>query len=243
MRERAFEPFYTTKEAAKGSGLGLSQVYGLARQSGGTARIESKPGAGTRVEIILPASDAAVVEERVEVPRISGRAQGTVLVVDDQEDVLTTLAEQLQELGYRPITASDPGAALQLLGTERIDLAIIDYVMPGVERGELAHTGQHLSAAALYRRHGLCQDGDALRYARRSSGAAEALPPQPARGEAARGDELRGGDAEALKSRLTPSLRSTPKSGAAVRRGFSYSNNSPAVEFAPDAFSTRLQAV
>jgi signal transduction histidine kinase/CheY-like chemotaxis protein len=140
VRERAFEPFYTTKEAAKGSGLGLSQVYGLACQSGGTARIDSKPGTGTRVDIILPASDATVVEERVEMPMVTACGHGTVLVVDDQEDVLVTLAEQLEALGYRPITASDPGAALLLLGKESIDLAIIDYVMPGVERGELAHT-------------------------------------------------------------------------------------------------------
>jgi signal transduction histidine kinase len=139
--ERAFEPFFTTKGVGKGTGLGLSMVYGVARQSGGSVRIESEVGQGTVVTITLRRAPAAAglsadpSAESAEI--ISGNGQ-TVLVVDDEEGVRTSIADALSSIGYRVVSAGDGAAALRLVMHERPALAILDYAMPGMNGAELA---------------------------------------------------------------------------------------------------------
>ena len=140
---RACEPFYTTKEPGKGSGLGLAQVYGLARQSGGGLRIKSAAGQGTTVEVYLPRSFAQG-EVEIELwdrghPRAPG-SRATVLVVDDQEDVREVTVAHLEALGYQVTQAASGSAALDLLGGNcpGIELVMADYAMPGMSGIELA---------------------------------------------------------------------------------------------------------
>jgi signal transduction histidine kinase/ActR/RegA family two-component response regulator len=139
---RACEPFYTTKEAGKGSGLGLSQVYGFARQSGGGLRIRSTVGQGTTVEVYLPRSlaESDTTIERWDARRPSlARGRGTVLVVEDQEEVREVAVAQLEALGYRVVQAASGDAALDLLNSASgIELLIVDYAMPGMSGIDVA---------------------------------------------------------------------------------------------------------
>ncbi|MBS0559154.1 MAG: response regulator [Proteobacteria bacterium] len=138
---RAFEPFFTTK-GPSGTGLGLSQVYGLARQSDGTVRISSTPGEGTEVVLLLPrARDAAESADR---PRDRAAASPpmprlAVLVVDDDAAVRHVAVEMLVALGCEVMQAGGAEEALHLLDTtEGIGLLLIDYVMPGMNGLDLA---------------------------------------------------------------------------------------------------------
>jgi CheY-like chemotaxis protein len=146
---RAFEPFFTTKEPGRGSGLGLSQVYGVARQSGGTVRIRSAVGQGTMVELYLPrASDRPVAAERGAAEVIAG-SRATVIVLDDEPEVREVAVAHLETLGYRAIEAPTGGAALALLeSSEPVDLLIVDYAMPG-------QSGIEIMREARRRRPGL----------------------------------------------------------------------------------------
>jgi len=139
---RVFDPFFTTKGPGKGTGLGLSQVYGFATQSGGTATIDSKPGHGTRVSIYLPATDAPVrVEQKTEPVDDGPRARiGTVLLVEDSEEVAAISAEHLEQLGYVVDHACNGSDALRnLQGKGPYDLIFTDILMPGSVAGlELA---------------------------------------------------------------------------------------------------------
>jgi CheY-like chemotaxis protein len=139
---RAFEPFYTTKEVGKGSGLGLAQVYGVARQSGGGLRIRSAPGDGTTIELYLPRSLAetpATSEPRADARLRAIDTHATLLVVDDQEDVREVAVAQLEALGYRVVQAASGHLALDLVQRgQAIDLLIADYAMPGMSGIELA---------------------------------------------------------------------------------------------------------
>jgi PAS domain S-box-containing protein len=131
---RAFEPFFSTKPVGQGSGLGLSMVYGFARQSGGTARIESSPGAGTTVSLYLPRADEeAAVEPRAEPPSVRrDKRAATVLVVEDEAAVRQITADLLSDLGHRVLVAGDGVEALAVLSKEpKVDLLISDVVMPG----------------------------------------------------------------------------------------------------------------
>jgi PAS domain S-box-containing protein len=140
---RAFEPFFTTKEVGRGSGLGLSQVYGFVKQSGGHVQILSEPDEGTTVKLYLPRLVAADVEspgtvEAAEPP--SGSRGETILVVEDDPGVRATSVEMLVELGYRVLEATDGAAALDLIEAQPgIDLLFTDIVLPGgVDGRELA---------------------------------------------------------------------------------------------------------
>jgi PAS domain S-box-containing protein len=140
---RACEPFYTTKGPGRGSGLGLAQVYGLARQSGGGLRIKSAIRRGTTVEVYLPRSLTQAKAETEWRDGKRSRALGnraTVLVVDEQEDVREVIAAHLDALGYQVVQAASGRAALDLLGDNRagIDVLITDYAMPGMSGIELA---------------------------------------------------------------------------------------------------------
>jgi CheY-like chemotaxis protein len=133
VAERVFEPFFTTKEVGRGSGLGLSQVYGFVRQSGGHVSVRSKPGAGATFELYLPLSTEHVA--RREPARNQAPAPGgdeRVLVVEDDPDVLSLTVDLLKGLGYEVSTAVNAKAAMQhIRSRKRIDLLFTDVVMPG----------------------------------------------------------------------------------------------------------------
>ena len=132
---RAFDPFFTTKPAGQGTGLGLSTIYGFARQSSGQVRIYSEVGQGTSVHLYLPrhlgeAENEEAVPQLDQAPKAG--AGETVLVVDDEPSVRMLVAEVLDELGYSAIEASDGISGLKVLRSDvRIDLLITDVGLPG----------------------------------------------------------------------------------------------------------------
>jgi signal transduction histidine kinase len=151
--ERAFEPFYTTKEVGRGTGLGLSQVYGFVRQSNGVVKIYSELGGGTSVKIYLPrheersgtgeGTDAA---KDIQVPR----GAETILVVEDHEDLRHFDVQVLEDLGYKVISAPDGPSAIKLLEMAGpIDLLFTDVVLPG------RMNGRNLADAAVASAPGL----------------------------------------------------------------------------------------
>jgi CheY-like chemotaxis protein len=150
VRARALDPFFTTKGAARGTGLGLSMVYGAVRRCGGDLRIDSAPGAGAAVRLLLPRADAAPAlpaePERVEAAG-AGRA---VLLVEDEADLLATAQELLSEIGYAVIPARDGAEALRVLERGHVVEALVtDVVMPG------GMSGIELALAARRMRPGL----------------------------------------------------------------------------------------
>ncbi|MFC0408699.1 MASE4 domain-containing protein [Roseomonas elaeocarpi] len=139
-RAQVFEPFFTTKEFGKGSGLGLSQVWGFARSAGGTVEIASAPGQGTTVEIWLPQAErlqpSAEHGTGAASPLRRADAGETVLAVEDEPAVLAAVTENLADLGYRVLAARNAGEALAILrGPERVDILFSDVVMPGGMNG------------------------------------------------------------------------------------------------------------
>jgi signal transduction histidine kinase/ActR/RegA family two-component response regulator len=146
IRAKVFEPFFTTKEVGKGSGLGLSQVLGFAKQSGGGVCIESRPGAGTSVHIYLPRAKANL-GIRTPAPTRPGAAEAirgsTILLIDDDNAVREVTRATLLELGYKVLEAGSGGAALDLIDREpKIDLMIADFAMPGMNGAEVARLAQ-----------------------------------------------------------------------------------------------------
>jgi len=138
---RVFEPFFTTKDPGKGSGLGLSQIYGFAQEFGGQVKIDSVPGRGTTVSLYLPRArsmDAVEPDHTDAPPHDAAPLTGqSILVVDDDREVLDVAVENLSDLGYRVRAAHDGSEALQMLrGPEPIDLLLTDVVMPGAVNGE-----------------------------------------------------------------------------------------------------------
>ena len=138
---KAFEPFYTTKDIGKGSGLGLSQVLGFAKQSGGGMRIESRVGEGTSVKIYLPRamrSDVTLPSESIGAPKRSAKG-AVILLVDDDSAVREVTASILRDLGHVVIEVGSGGGALDLLDRNaQIELVILDFAMPGMNGMEVA---------------------------------------------------------------------------------------------------------
>jgi signal transduction histidine kinase/CHASE3 domain sensor protein len=131
VQEKAFEPFFTTKETGKGSGLGLSMVYGFVTQSGGHVRIYSEEGQGTTIKLYLPTAHGEVEAVAAPAPPVS-RGTETILVVEDDALVRNFVTAQLQNLGYRTVAAADgPAALAQINNGETFDLLFTDVIMPG----------------------------------------------------------------------------------------------------------------
>ena len=136
---RAFDPFFTTKPMGQGTGLGLSMVYGFARQSGGQVRIYSEVGQGTTMRLYLPRhyGEMDVAEDEHALPRPPRAQQGeTVLVIDDEPTVRMLVTEVLQDLGYAAIEAPEGASGLRVLQSDaRVDLLVTDVGLPGGMNG------------------------------------------------------------------------------------------------------------
>jgi CheY-like chemotaxis protein len=176
--ERALEPFFTTKSSGKGTGLGLAMVYGFAKQSLGTVRLYSELGYGTTVTLYLPlASGLEAPHQEVPVLRPAVQASGTVLVVDDETELLEIAHAYLTEMGYSALRADNAASALSTLAQyKEINLLVTDIIMPGGMNGvELAEKARQLSptlkviyssgfpADALIERNGTMVDAPLLR--------------------------------------------------------------------------------
>jgi CheY-like chemotaxis protein len=136
---RAFDPFFTTKGVGKGTGLGLSQVYGAMRQAGGAARIESRPGQGTTVRLLLRRTDdGKSAQPAAAGPERRNGSAARILIVDDDADVRLFLSETLQSLGYTVVEAEDGRAGLDAFERSAADVMILDFAMPGLNGAEVA---------------------------------------------------------------------------------------------------------
>ena len=137
--EHIFEPFFTTKEVGKGSGLGLSMAYGILRQHDGMIDVESQTGAGSKFKIYIPLVHEQPADETPPAESILPGSGETILLAEDEKEVLDLVAFMLESMGYRVLKATTGKEALQLLaeGTDRIDLALVDVVMPEMGGREL----------------------------------------------------------------------------------------------------------
>ncbi len=150
---RAFDPFFTTKPLGSGTGLGLSMIYGFAKQSGGQVRIHSHPGAGTTVTLFLPqhgghASEQAAGEDAAEAQR--AEPGETVLVVDDEPAIRMLVTDVLGDMGYTSLEAGDGRSGLAVLRSAgRVDLLVTDVGLPG------GMNGRQVADAAREMRPGL----------------------------------------------------------------------------------------
>ena len=141
IQERIFDPFFTTKEVGAGTGLGLSTVYGIVKQTGGQVFVDSEPGAGTRFTIMIPRHEATAADEARKPGVADGpvaddtTGAGTVLLVEDEDAVRLFSARALRAKGYKVLEARTGEAALELLGEvdDIIDLMITDAVMPEMD--------------------------------------------------------------------------------------------------------------
>jgi signal transduction histidine kinase/HAMP domain-containing protein len=169
LLERAFEPFFTTKETGKGSGLGLSMVYGLVKQSNGHITIQSEPGQGATVRLYLPrimTSAPAATESHAADTPIRGLGE-TILVVEDDAEVRQFAVNALQGMGYEPLQAADAATALKILETSpQIALLFTDIVMPGAMDGvklaveaQRRYPGLRVLLTSGYTEHALIGNG------------------------------------------------------------------------------------
>lgn len=155
VRARAFEPFFTTKPVGKGSGLGLATVYGIVKQSGGFVWIDSAPGAGTTVTVLLPRTHESPPAEPAPTPRPEGvELQVTILLVEDEAPLRRAAARALEQHGFRVLSAAGGPEALALVRSHKgpIDLLITDLVMPEWSGKEVAERllREHPALRVLY---------------------------------------------------------------------------------------------
>jgi CheY-like chemotaxis protein len=165
--ERAFEPFFTTKQSGHGTGLGLSQVYGFVKQSGGHVRIYSEVGEGTTVKIYLPRFDGQPsIHEPSSMEAARAGDGECILVVEDDADVRAYIVETLGGLGYDVLQAGDGEEALRLMREyKNIALLLTDVVMPGMNGRKLAdeaiqrHPGLRVLFMTGYSRNAIVHQG------------------------------------------------------------------------------------
>lgn len=155
VREHIFEPFFTTKGGGVGTGLGLSTVYGIVQQMGGTISVDTEPGSGTTFKIRFPACPAGETPARERSPGQQwGQGRETILVAEDQDDIRGLAASILDEQGYRVIASASGAEAIRCGEQEgnRIDLLLTDVVMPGMTGKELAErlSARHAELKVLY---------------------------------------------------------------------------------------------
>ena len=138
VRERAFEPFFTTKGAHRGTGLGLSTVYGIVHQHGGVVRVESEPGAGASFEVLLPADSRPATHSDVPARAHGARGHETILIAEDEQLVRGPVIMLLEGAGYRTLAVSNGLEAIRLLreSDEPVHLALLDVVMPELDGPE-----------------------------------------------------------------------------------------------------------
>ncbi|KWV61237.1 two-component system sensor histidine kinase/response regulator [Bradyrhizobium macuxiense] len=149
VQDKVFEPFFTTKEVGKGSGLGMSMVYGFVKQSGGHIKIYSEQGHGTTIKLYLPPARGQA-EVEAPAPLVTHRGSETILVVEDDALVRNYVTAQLASLGYKTIAVPDGRAALALVDKgEEFDLLFTDVIMPG------GMNGRQLADAVMKRRPGM----------------------------------------------------------------------------------------
>jgi CheY-like chemotaxis protein len=135
----AFEPFYTTKGVGRGTGLGLSTVYGIVQQCKGEITLDSQRGQGTRVSILLPAVEELQFSTRLQIPEPLQKGAGTILIVEDEAELRNTNAEFLSSIGYTVICAGSGAEGLEIAREPGdIDLVISDVVMPKMNGREFA---------------------------------------------------------------------------------------------------------
>ena len=142
---RAFEPFFTTKPTGQGTGLGLSQIYGFARQSGGAVQLESTPGQGTTVLLYLPRNVARPqFADRPTLPMLPAKpVRGTVLLVEDEENVRMLIVAALEGAGCEVIQAKDGPSGLAIVQSRtKLDLLVTDVGLPGLNGRQLAEAAQ-----------------------------------------------------------------------------------------------------
>ena len=134
-----FEPFFTTKELGRGTGLGLSTVYGIVKQSGGYIYAHSEPGSGTSFDVYLPRVPEPAMVVELAVPSVQGGSE-TILVVEDDEGMRALTCEVLEDRGYDVVAASDGGHAMEIVRRKQLEaeLLITDVVMPRMNGRELA---------------------------------------------------------------------------------------------------------
>jgi CheY-like chemotaxis protein len=140
VREHIFEPFYTTKEHGKGTGLGLATIYGIVRQAGGHIWLYSEPGHGSTFKLYFPRVDALPADEPDAAAPALGAASGSVLVVEDEPFVRDMTSRLLERAGYRVTTVTDGAAALAALDAAAgpIDVIVADVILPGISGIQLA---------------------------------------------------------------------------------------------------------
>ncbi|KRA83089.1 PAS domain-containing sensor histidine kinase [Altererythrobacter sp. Root672] len=144
---RATEPFFTTKGVGKGTGLGLSMVQGMVEQCGGRLLIESVPGKGTKVEILLPVAEvsaATAVTPEADGEQASPTGALRILAVDDDEIVLLNTATMLSDMGHQVLQADSGPSALRVIASEDLDLMVTDYAMPDMSGGELVEKAREI---------------------------------------------------------------------------------------------------
>ncbi|HKE95667.1 MAG TPA: response regulator [Povalibacter sp.] len=152
VRTRAVEPFFTTKQIGHGTGLGLSQVYGVARESGGTLFIESEVGQGTTIRLVLPvaadpAANAYAVQTNIRTPTVptpAGNPLIAVLVIDDDRQVRRFVSDSLRSFGYQVVDSASGSEGLELLRADRFDLLLVDFAMPGMNGADVARAAQEM---------------------------------------------------------------------------------------------------
>jgi len=150
MLEQVFEPFFTTKDVGKGSGLGLSMVYGFVKQSNGHVKIYSEEGHGTTVKLYLPQAEGVAVPATEAVIVAGDHGDESILIVEDDALVREYVVAQISRFGYHTLAASNATEGLAIInGPERIDLLFTDVIIPG------GMNGRQLATEAVKQRPGL----------------------------------------------------------------------------------------